>query len=244
MGKANEGDKLRELQDYFEQMANLKDSTSDAWRHAGEMCRATLEDMGATDTGPLASIYTRIIGELASIANNAAKSENERLQRALKQSNADEHAALSAVDRLRGELKSVKESLQVSCDATSRLERQLADIKRAARLTDGELEALAEVNRNRGGWGPVSSALALAGFAGRVRSVLEPHIIDAMPDETLLTEQPAAPGPSQRLKAVEQEQKFLWSVVRTMAEGNFNRAASMARVAVKAAEQARKERGC
>lgn len=249
MGKRSEGDCLRELQGYFDQKEKIGGDDASLWKHASDMCSAFLCDMKHEHTGAVESAFTRIIGELV-VEKASFDKKLSDLQRAVRQSNSDEHAALSAVDRLRGELKSAKESLQVSCDATSRLERKLAEFGRAARLTDGELEALSDVNRDRRLINPGSRVAQLANFAGRVRSVLEPYIIDAMPAETpAVTDAPHLPisdSPGQRLRAVEQDMKFLWPVVEAMSSGcsemNLDRVSALARIAVSTREQARKER--
>lgn len=225
MGERPEDDSLRELRDYFDQRAKVSGDNPRLWEHASEMCRAMLQGIGAAETGPLASIYTRIIGELII--------GKQRAIDAAKQANADEHAALSARDE-------AVRKLSAALDAAAEKSRRLSALEGACSFSRSELSALAFVERERGMFG--ESVHRLADFAGRVRSVLGPHIVDAMPDAA---PDPVhdVPTPGQRLKAVEQELKFLWPVVRIMAEGNFNRAAAMARTAIETVEQARKERG-
>lgn len=237
MGERPEDDSLRELRDYFDQRAKVSGDNPKLWEHASEMCRAMLQDIGAADTGPLASIYTRIIGELIIGKQKAID--------AAKQAHADEHAALSARDEAVRKLSAAR-------DAAAEKSRRLSALEGACSFRRSELSALAFVERERGMFG--ESVHRLADFVGRVRSVLGPHIVDAMPD--------AAPDPvpdpvhdvptpgqrlkdaERRLKDVEQELRFLWPVVHRLANcDSLVEIRTVARAATDTFENARKERG-
>lgn len=157
------------------------------------------------------------------------------LQRQVKQANADEHNALSVVDRLKGELGDTQKSLDASRAKRADLLDELQRLRAACRLTDGELEALDEINRDRMSLPASAPRVLLANFVGRVRAAIEtPNAANAS----------AGPGsPTQRLKAVEQELALVWQVVNAMADEKVGHMSLMASTAIQVRDQARAERG-